>query len=60
MYTCVCINIKSCDKISSIETLRKQLCMTYSYITIDKANKKDIHSGGRWDQISSTGEPEQK
>ena len=40
IYIYVCIIINACDKISSTETLSKQLYMAYCYTTINKTNKK--------------------
>ena len=64
-YVClsiyVWIIIKTCDKISSSDTLNKQLYMTCGYITISKTNRqRSIDSGGWWNLISFAGEPDQK
>ena len=69
MYICIymCIIMTICDKISSTDTLIKQLWRTCGYITTNKKTNKQtnkqtkrIHSGRRQNLISSAGKPEQK
>ena len=58
------------DRQSHIYNISKQLKMSWGYITINKTKQKQtnkqaskqeyIHSGRRWDLISSAGEQEQK
>ena len=52
MYMCmyVYIIIKTCNRISSADTSRKQLYMTCGYKTINKTNKKvfTLVNGGTW------------